>query len=355
MAEQAHSSTETGELGDKQKMQEMMLEFVKEFKKEFQELGEKLERNKIDTKQEFQKMREQFQNTEKNLINRMDKQIEKCEQISGDFSNKNKIEQEKESATVTEQTNEKVTPTETKVTKSKKHRIRKVRVLNSCGINITQFWKQVRKTKLGRVKTLRERKSKCNKVKSNKMFRTNPNKNKTKAFQFRHENVNRQQGSGFTKTNTCVQLTRRQGERTSPNRNNWDTNSNFQSEHLHEKCINCVKLKFQGEHSNERLKKESIVKGKTKHKLRVGNPNNECSNGQRLQHLFQKGIKLTKSSNKVGTNWHELDNGRATNRKIPFKMKRKVVVKRKKMRVRMKEITNRNRFGKPKWKIKLEI
>jgi hypothetical protein len=99
-------------------------------------------------------------------------------------------------------------------------------------------------------------------------------------------------------------------------------------------------------------KKESIV---TKHKLRVGNPNKECSNGQRLQHLFQKGIKWTKSSNKVGTNWPELDNGRATNRKIPFKMKRKVVVKTKKMRVRMKDITNRNRFGKPKWKIKLEI
>jgi hypothetical protein len=60
----------------------------------------------------------------------------------------------------------------------------------------------------------------------------------------------------------------------------------------------------------------------TKYKLRVNYSNNENSNGQRLQQLFQKGIILTKNSNKVGTNWPELDNSRATNRKIPFKMKK---------------------------------
>jgi hypothetical protein len=136
------------------------------------------------------------------------------------------------------------------------------------------------------------------------------------------------------------------------NRNNWDTSSNFQSEHLHENCINSVKLNFQSEILNERLIKESIV---TEHKLRVGNSNNESSDGQGLQQLFQKGIKLTKSSHKLKTNWPELDNSRATNRKTPFKMKRKVVVRAKKMNVKMKTNSRQHNFGKPKWKIKLEI
>jgi hypothetical protein len=135
------------------------------------------------------------------------------------------------------------------------------------------------------------------------------------------------------------------------NRNNWDTSLNFPSEHLHEKCINSIKLKFQGEIPHERLL-ESIV---TELKLRVGNSINENSDGQGLQQLFQKGIILTKSSLKERTNLLELENSRVTNRKIPFKMKRKVVVRAKKMRVRMKDIYNQNRFEKPKWKIKLEI
>jgi hypothetical protein len=64
---------------------------------------------------------------------------------------------------------------------------------------------------------------------------------------------------------------------------------------------------------------------------------------------FKLGIKLPKSRNE-----------RATNRKIPFKMKRKiVVVKSKKMNVKMKVNYKRNlkqkKSGKHKWKLKLGI
>jgi hypothetical protein len=135
------------------------------------------------------------------------------------------------------------------------------------------------------------------------------------------------------------------------NRKNWDTSLNFQSKHLYEKCINSIKLKFQGEIPNERLIKESIV---TKNKLRVGNSINKSSNNQRLQQLFQKGINLTKSSHKLRTNWPELDNSRLTNRKIPFKMKRKVV-RAKKINVKMKTNSRHHNWGKPKWKIKFGI
>jgi hypothetical protein len=134
-------------------------------------------------------------------------------------------------------------------------------------------------------------------------------------------------------------------------RNNRDTSLNFESEHLREKCINSVKLKFQGEIPNERPVKESIV---TKHKLRVGNSNNKIRNNQRLQQLFQNGINLTKSSHRLRTNLLELDDSRATNRKISCKMKRKVV-RAKKINTKMKNNSRHHNCGKPKWKIKLEI
>jgi hypothetical protein len=150
---------------------------------------------------------------------------------------------------------------------------------------------------------------------------------------------------------------------------------------LHDKCTDSVKLKVQGEIPHERLMKESI---QTEHKLRVGNSVNKNSDEQGLQQLFQKGIKRTKSSHKLRTKWSELDNSRVTNRKIPFKMKRKeiraseskvsfkmkqglplpkakqipfkmkrlVTVKSRKPNVRMKDISNQNNFGKLRWKFK---
>jgi hypothetical protein len=44
-----------------------------------------------------------------------------------------------------------------------------------------------------------------------------------------------------------------------------------------------------------------------------------------------------------------------TDPKIPFKMKRKEIVKTKKMNIKMKTNSKQHNFGKPKWKIKSEI
>jgi hypothetical protein len=105
-----------------------------------------------------------------------------------------------------------------------------------------------------------------------------------------------------------------------------------------------------------------------------------------LQSLFQKGTKITNSFSKLGTKWPHIgrnkmnnknvqckmkdwtksEHDRATNQpklgickmtdpKIPFKMKRKEIVKTKKMKIKMKTNSKQHNFGKPKWKIKLEI
>jgi hypothetical protein len=357
MAEQAHSSTETGESEHKEKMQIMMFEFMKELKQEFQEMRVKREQDREQCNSRMDKRDEKLEKLQREIKQDLKEECQQMrERISGDSGNKNEIEQEKESAKVTEQTNEKVIPTETNVTKSKKHKIRRVCVLKSCDINLTKFRKQVRKTKLGQAskfnnsdsikckrntptnhKNVKTKRTNTNKVKNNEVFRTNPNKSETKVFRSRHENLNRKQASGFTKTNTCVELTRRLGERNCSKLNSCKGKLNLHNEQLSD-SIKC-----------------QIVNRKSKHKISLEKQRQECTNCQMIECLFQKEINLTKSTKKLGTNWPELDNGRAINRKIPFKMKRKVVVKTKKMRVRMKEITNRNRFGKPKWKIKLEI
>jgi hypothetical protein len=55
-------------------------------------------------------------------------------------------------------------------------------------------------------------------------------------------------------------------------------------------------------------------------------------------------------------NWPKSGNNRASNTKVPFKMKKKVViVKSWKKNVKMKVISKQVKFGKPKWKIKFEI
>jgi hypothetical protein len=295
--------------------------------------------------------------------------------------------------------------------KLRKRRIRKVRTLKSFGLTTRIHGnKKVREYKRP-IKHKREQnktRKKCNAViyrkvplthpsevkERSKVFQNVPSKVKTKV-KFSKENVF--QKVKLKKTSekhkrqiTGVNLTRRLGEQLCTNchkcnenlnfqsnkfseklksctncqmlqssfqtrtkvthRNNWDTNLNFESEHLHEKCINSVKLKFQGEIPHERLVKESIV---TKHKLRVGNSNNKSRNNQRLQQLFQNGINLTKRSPKVRINLLELEISRLTNRRIPFRIKRKVV-RAKKINVKMKTNSRHHNFGKPKWKIKLE-
>jgi hypothetical protein len=148
---------------------------------------------------------------------------------------------------------------------------------------------------------------------------------------------------------TGVNLTRRLGEQLCTNcqmlqsqfktrtkvnnRDKGKTNLNIHSEHLHEKCTNRVKLKCQGEMPHERLTKESI---QPEHKLRVGNSANKDSDEQGLQQLFQIEIHLTKSSHKLKTNLLKVEYSRTTNRKIPFKMKRKVV--------RTKEINSKMKY-----------
>jgi hypothetical protein len=357
-------------------------------------------------------MREQFDK-------KLEQQNEKFEKLQNEIKQEIKVEFQQVRGEIQEETSE-AQPNEivseklseieapTKITKSKKRRIRKVRVLKFRGIKISKF----RKLLIKQIRSTRVRKScdnkvmKCqrhfptkhrhvkpqNELTNNRRFRhpmfwTNPCQTETKRFQAIHHKVKSKKGNLFHKTYTyaetgglgeqlctkcyksnensnfqsdkfteklknctnCQMLQSSFQIRTKvTNRNNGDTSLNFQSEQLHEKCINSVKLNFQGEIPNKRLIKESIL---TEHKLRVGNSNNKSSNNQKLQQLFQKGIKLTKSSHKAKTNWPELDDSRVTNSKIPFKMKRKVA-RAKKINVKMKTNSRHHNFGKPKWKIK---
>jgi hypothetical protein len=249
-----------------------------------------------------------------------------------------------------------VAQTNSKLSSSQKRRIRKVRLTKFLGINLSKFRKRqiketrlgrMRKTKrirLGRVKKLSESDlTKCNGKPKHKEFRTNPNKVETKVFQSRHDKVKSQKGSLFGKSvfnktqNRCVELSRWLGEKQSPKINNSNEKSNFPSEHWNEKLTN-----FHTAKRKSRLKNSLERQGQ------------ECINCQILECLFQKGINLTKSIKKIGTNWSKLNNGRATNKNIPFKMKRKTYVKAKKMNVKMKTNSKQNKSGKPKWKIKFE-
>jgi hypothetical protein len=67
MAEQAHSSTEIGESGDKTNIQEMLLELMKEMRGQFQDIRKDREQDRVDTKQEFQEMREQFEKVQSEI------------------------------------------------------------------------------------------------------------------------------------------------------------------------------------------------------------------------------------------------------------------------------------------------
>jgi hypothetical protein len=264
MAEQARS-TETN-------IQEMLLKIVNKLDKFEQER----EQDRQEFKQEFRNMEENSNKKFKEMREQFDKKIEqneKFEKLQNEIKSEIKQDIKVEFLQVRGEFQEELTvinednfvKTDSKLSSSQKRRIRKVRLMKFFDIKISKFRKRLMKQiRSGRMRITSDSKvTKCkrntstnpNKVKNNEVFRTNPNENETKVFRVRYEKVNKQQESVFTKTNTCVPLTRWQGEKRSPNRNNWDTNSNFQSEHLHEKCINCVKLKFQGEISNERLKK----------------------------------------------------------------------------------------------------
>jgi hypothetical protein len=66
MVEQAHSSTEIGESGDKTNIQGMFLKLIErmdaqfqETKREFQDIRKDREQDRVGNKQEFQEMREQ--------------------------------------------------------------------------------------------------------------------------------------------------------------------------------------------------------------------------------------------------------------------------------------------------------
>jgi chromosome segregation and condensation protein ScpB len=61
MAEQAHSSTEIGESGDKTNIQEILLELMKEMRGQFQDIRKDREQDRVDTKQEFQEFKQQLQ------------------------------------------------------------------------------------------------------------------------------------------------------------------------------------------------------------------------------------------------------------------------------------------------------
>jgi hypothetical protein len=182
-------------------------------------------------------------------------------------------------------------------------------------------------------------------TKSNGSFRhpvfwTNSSKVETKMFQAIHHKVKSKKGSLFGKTqNTCVELTRRLGE------------------HLGTKCYKCKEnSSFQSDQFIEKLTNGSKVKGKFRPKISVERQSQNCTNCQMLQSLFQKGTKLTNSFSKLGTKWPNIGKNRMNDKKVPFKMKRKVVIgKSGKTNVKMKVISKQVKFGKPKWKIKFGI
>jgi hypothetical protein len=179
-------------------------------------------------------------------MDRTDEQFEKFQsKIKQDIKvefQKVKGESREESETVPEIPSEKVTPTETKVSSAKQRRIRKLRILKSLGIKISNFRKRLMKQiKSTRVKNSRDcHITRCkrnistnpNKVKRNAVFRTNhkhvkpqseltknrkfrhfafwtnPSQAETKRFQEIHHKVKSKKGNLFSKTqNTCEELT----------------------------------------------------------------------------------------------------------------------------------------------------
>jgi hypothetical protein len=271
------------------------------------------------------------------------------QQVRGEF--------QEESETVSVKHSEIEAPTKPKVNSAKQRRIRKVHLMKFLGIKISKIRKrQEKETRLGRVRnfsdchitkckrnTLTTRRivkpkselTKSNKVKSNPVFLTNPIKVETNRFQAKHHKVKSKKGSLFGKTqNTCVELTRRLGE------------------HLCLKCHKCNEnYSFQSDKFSEKLKNCQIVNRKSRHKMSVEEPCKECRKGQILPYSFQKGINLTKESLKM-KNWPKSGNVKASNTKVPFKMKKNVVIiKSRKTNVKMKVIYKQVKFGKQKWKI----
>jgi hypothetical protein len=383
MAEEVQSSTETGGSGDKTNVQEMLLELMKEMKAKFQDIRKdreqdrkEREQDRAETKQQFREMEAQFQEIRNDREqDRKDRELfrqefkQQCEKFRSKINQDLKEDFQKvRSETVPEIPSETVTPTETKVSSAKQRRIRKLRILNSLGIKISKFrkrlTKQIRSARMRKscdskvIKYKRDNSTNPNKVKKNAVFRTNTNKNETKVFRLRHEKVNRQQESVFTKTNTCEELTRRLGEQ------------------LDTKCFKCKKnFSFQSDQFIEKLTKGSKVKRKSRHKISVQRQSQNCTNCQILQSLFQIGTKVTNSFSKLGTkwpnigknrmsdkrvpfkmkNWTKSGSNRASNTKVPLKMKKKEIVKFRKTNVKMKVIFKPVKFGKPKCKIKFGI
>jgi hypothetical protein len=317
MAEQAHSSTETTELGDKENMQVMLFKLMKKM----DSFGEQLNQNRIEMKQERERgrkeIKQEFQDMGEQLNTRIEQNRRETKQdmqeIVENVGNEKKKDIKEESENVTETQSEIIAKTDSKLSRSKNRRIRKMRLLKSPGINIRKFRKQqTKETRLGRVRKLSDREqikckrnaptkhksvkikgktklTKCNKVTKDKVFRTNPSKVETKAFQSRHDKLERQQESNFVKRQkTCAELLRRLGEHGS-NINSSSEEFNPPSEHLDEKQIH-----FQ------------IVIRKFRHKIRLEMSNQESGTSQPLNHLVQNERNLTKGSDYVGQSKNRL-------------------------------------------------
>jgi hypothetical protein len=405
MAEQAQSSRETSESGNNENMQEMMIKFM-------QKLEENLDKNTIQIQNmeensnvKFQEMRKQFDNKfqemhgesqemRKQFDNKFQEMHEQFQDIKVEFQ-KARGELQEESETVSEKPSEIDVPSNHKVSNAKRRRIRKLRILKSLGIKVSKFRKRLEKViRLDRVKKFRNchltkyKRSSLTKhkyekpqseVTNNRNFRypvswVDPCQAETTRFQAKYK-VQSKKENLFSKPCRC-DVSRGLGEqlytKCYKGRSNGTSEklktctncqmlqSSFQTRtkvieksivtkqslkvriNLHDKCTDSVKLKVEGEIPRERLTKESI---QPEHKLR------------------------TKSSHKIRTNLLEVDYGRTTNRKIPFKMKRKVIrtseskisfkMKRKdeivrfrKINVKMKEMSEQVNFGKLKWKFK---
>jgi hypothetical protein len=329
MTDPTPSSTAKAELKEQANINEMLLKFMKKIEqnqiKSDENFQDKYERNQTEIKQQFQEVREEFQYMKEQFTNRIDKQINKWDQISEKFY----------------KDNETVTPTEIRVTSSQKRRIRKVRVLNSYGISITKFQKQVKANKVGRVK-----KSNGKNVINDK--RNTPNKGKKNAENRKLRKDNKVTNYKVLRTNRHKDKTQNRSEK-NKTRNSGvaPTRRLRESVFINFKNSNEITI-FQNEKLIEKLTNDSNVKRKGRHKTNVG----KCRNGQVMQYLFQKGIKLAGSFHKV-KNWPKLEIERATNKNVPFKMKRKLVVaKSKKMKVRVKVNRTQDKCGKPRCKIK---
>jgi hypothetical protein len=245
----------------------------------------------METKQEFQDMAEKLNSrieqngreTEQDMEQMCGKLKQDMQEIVKNFS--------KESEKVTETLSEIVAKTDSKLSRSKNRRIRKMRLMKSLGINISKFRKQqtkenrlgrVKETKLGQVKKLsdcelikckrnaptkhksvkikgKRKLIKCNAVTNDKVIRTNSSKVETKVFQSRHDKVKRQQESVFSiKQSMCAEMLSRLGE---------------QGSNIHG--------------SNEKQINFQIMIRKSRHKISLERLNQESGTSQPLNHLVQ--------------------------------------------------------------------